>query len=387
MSEEIVAAIEAPRRAAALVGHADATQRLADAWQGGRLAHGWLIAGPQGIGKATLAWRFARRVLAARPDGKGLDTDPADPGARQVTAGSHPDMRLVRRSNARTSPFRFRTEIGVDDIRDLHPFLHQTAARGGWRVIVVDAADDMNRNAQNALLKLLEEPPARTVFLLVAHAPSRLLPTIRSRCRVLLLRPLAEADVASVLADCRARAVAALGEAADEEGVLARTGLSTEAAKAVAALDDAALAGLARLADGAPGRALALAASGGLAVYADMVGLLGTLPALDGRRLSATTDRFGGNAGEPAFRAFVDLVQWWLSRAVRAAAAGDGVAEIVAGEEAVRARLLGLAGPAAWAEAAERIATLFARGDGLSLDRKQLAMDAVFTLAETARRA
>lgn len=227
---------------------------------------------------------------------------------------------------------------------------------------------------------------ARTVFLLVAHAPSRLLATIRSRCRVLLLRTLAETDVAAVLAACRARAVAALGEATDEDGILARTGLSTEAAKAVAALDDAALAGLARLADGAPGRALALAATGGLAVYANMVGLLGTLPALDGRLLSATTDRFGGNAGEPAFRAFVDLVQWWLSRAVRAAAAGEGVTEIVAGDEAVRVRLLGLAGPAAWAEAAERIATLFARGDGLNLDRKQLAMAAVFTLAETARR-
>ncbi|MGE0255582.1 MAG: DNA polymerase III subunit delta' [Alphaproteobacteria bacterium] len=386
MSEEIIAAIEAPRRAAGLVGHAPAARLLADAWQGGRLAHGWLVAGPQGIGKATLAWRFARTVLAVRPAGEGLATDPADPGARQVIAGSHPDMRLVRRSHARKAPYNFRTEIAVDDIRDLGPFLHQTAARGGWRVIVVDAADDMNRNAQNALLKLLEEPPARTVFLLVAHAPSRLLPTIRSRCRTLLLRPLADADVLAVLEERRAAAQAALAEAVDEEGVLARTGLPTEAAKAVAGLDDATMAGLARLADGAPGRALALAAAGGLAVYAEMMTLLGTLPALDGKRLAATTDRFGGNAGEPAFRAFADLVQWWLSRAVRAAACGERPPEIVAGEEAVRARLLGLAAPAAWAEAAERLATLFARGDGLNLDRKQLAMDAVFTLAETVRR-
>ncbi len=173
MSDGIIERIEAPRANGDLVGHGEAEATMRDAWRSGRLAHGWLIGGPAGVGKATLAWRFARFALAG-----GTMPEPGQTLFRQVASGAYPDCRLLRRSyDMKRSPPHFRSEIAVDDVRALGPFLHQTAVLGGWRVVVVDAADEMNPHAANALLKLLEEPPPRALLLLVAHTPSRLLPT------------------------------------------------------------------------------------------------------------------------------------------------------------------------------------------------------------------
>jgi DNA polymerase-3 subunit delta' len=357
MSDEIIARIQAPRAARELAGHADAAATLAEAWSGGRFAHAWLIAGPQGIGKATLAWRFARFVLARerRPGADPLAVAPDDPAARQVTAGSHPDIRLVRRDYRKTSPHPFMTEISVDNIRDLGPFLRQTAALGGWRVIIVDAADDMNVNAQNALLKLLEEPPAKTAFLLVCHAPARLLPTIRSRCRTLTLRPLDEATLLPLLGSL-------LPDLPADETLP-----------------------LARLAEGAPGRAVDLAEAGGVALFRDLLGLLQTLPELDAVRLHALTDQFGPASGEPAYRTFTVLLTWWLGRSIRLTATHSApAAEVLQGEGAVLRRLAAV-GTAPWLDAWDAIARQLERADAVNLDRKQVAMNAFFGLAEAAR--
>jgi DNA polymerase-3 subunit delta' len=358
VSDDIIARIEAPRSAPALIGHAAAASALAEAWRSERLAHAWLLAGPPGIGKATLAWQFVRFIAAGgEPGSEGpLATDPQHSAVRQIVAGAYPDNRLVRRSYNARPPHRLRTEILVEDVRAVGRFLRHTAAMGGWRTVVVDSADAMNINAQNALLKILEEPPPRTLLLLVCHAPSRLLPTVRSRCRTMHLRPLAEDQVAAIIAQQQPDLAAA----------------------------DRQL--MARLADGAPGWALDLAEAGGLDVYRNLIGLLDSLPALDAVQLHRTADRFGGAAGEPAYRTFITLLQWWLGRAIRATAGktSGSLEEVVPGEAALTARLI-QPGLEPWLKAWEKVAELTSRAEAVNLDRKQVVLNAFFELAAAAR--
>src|SRR5436305_1101251 len=196
-----------PWRNDRLVGQETPERTLLAAHQAGKLHHAWLMTGPRGIGKATLAWRFAKFLLCGDSQGglfggapDGLHV-PADvPGRSLIDARSHPDLFHLRRTlNPDTG--RMRAEISVDDVRDLGSFMHMTPAMGKWRVAIVDAADEMNRNAANAVLKVLEEPPPNAVLLIVAHAPGRLLPTIRSRCRRLALQPLGDETVIRLLGE------------------------------------------------------------------------------------------------------------------------------------------------------------------------------------------
>ena len=180
-----------------LIGHAEQAAAFQAAARSGKLHHAWLLAGPQGIGKARFALEAATWVLAGRPDGP-LAVAPDHPSARLVAAGSHMDFARLERTEDTTG--KLRSAIRVDEVRALQPVLRGTPALGDWRVILVDAMDDMNRNASNAFLKNLEEPPPATLFLCVTHAPARLLPTIRSRCRTLRFHPLDEAATAAVIA-------------------------------------------------------------------------------------------------------------------------------------------------------------------------------------------
>ena len=190
-----------PREAAALFGHAEAEKELLDAYRQGRMHHGWLIHGEEGIGKATLAYRLAKFVLANPiPDSapvqaaRDLSVPPDVSAARHVAAQSHPDLHVLRRGlHPRTKTVQ--AVISVDSVREALQFFSMTAGTGGWRILIVDAADALNISAANALLKTLEEPPARCLLLLVAHNPGKLLPTIRSRCRRLALTPLSPDDL------------------------------------------------------------------------------------------------------------------------------------------------------------------------------------------------
>ena len=191
-----------PRRRFLLVGHEQAENNLKDAYVSGRLHSAWLIGGPRGIGKATLAYRFARFLLA-RPDSEalaapGIDVAPDHPVARRISAGAHPDLLRIERAFDHKNG-RVQAETRVEVARAVPRFFAHTAGEGGWRVCIIDTADDLNEVSANVLLKTIEEPPPRSLILLLSHAPGRLLGTIRSRCVKVGLAPLAKDRVIDVL--------------------------------------------------------------------------------------------------------------------------------------------------------------------------------------------
>jgi DNA polymerase III subunit delta' len=271
-----------PRENPDLFGHEAAEAVIAGAVGGGRLHHAWLITGKEGIGKATLAYRFARLLLTAAGD----PNDPANPVFRRVARATHADLLTVEREWDEKRKRR-RTEIVVGDARDIAGFLRLTPAEGGWRVVVVDGAEHLNRNAANALLKVLEEPPARAVLLLTCAAPGRLLPTIRSRCRRLPLVPLSPADMGRVLAK---------------------------------ALPEQDATSLAPIAGGSPGRAVLLAEEGGVAIAKLVDDVFRAVPKLPIARAYEIADRVG--RGEGGYSTFMDLLRDRLASAVREAARG-----------------------------------------------------------------
>ncbi len=352
-----------PWRSHRLVGHADAEKTMLAAQRSGRLHHAWLLTGPRGIGKATLAWRFARFLLCGQQQGGLFGDGPADlevaadaPGRALLDARSHPDLFHLRRSlNPDTG--RIRAEIAVDDVRGLGAFMHMTPAMGKWRVAVIDSADEMNRNSANAVLKILEEPPPNAVLLIVAHAPGRLLPTIRSRCRRLALQPLADETVVRLLGDYAP---------------------DTKLEERIA---------LARLAEGSIGRALELAGAGSLELYREMVEVLATLPDLDMPRLHAFAERFAkrGEEANADWRSLNYLFDGWLKGLARHWALGTEAAAVVPSESGLNGRLLAAASLDRWMEAWEKIAHLLSRADAVNLDRKQTVLGSFLAL-QTAMR-
>jgi DNA polymerase-3 subunit delta' len=278
-----------PRHTTAFFGHVEAERTLLNAYRSGRIPHAWLIGGPRGIGKATLAYRLARFVLA-HPDpaaaavqsARSLEIEPSHGTVRRIAGQAHPDLLVLERTENENGVLR--TVITVEQTARTGSFFGSTAGEGGWRVCIVDAADELNPASANKLLKILEEPPPRSIFLLVSHAPGRLLATIRSRCRRLDLRPLAAADLA--------RAVAAALDGAE----------NLDIDRAVAA------------AEGSVGRALDLLSGSALAVRERVMALIKTLPATNPEALHALGDTM---ADDEAFSAFVDTVQNWLSSRLR----------------------------------------------------------------------
>ena len=343
-----------PRTARDLIGHEGAQQSLLAAWDSGRLPHAWLITGPKGIGKATLAFRFARFVLAKdEPDVdlSSLAISENSATFQHVAGFGHPGLLTIERGwDDKRS--RWRGEIGVDDVRRLQPFFGMKPEPGQWRVCVIDAADEMNRNAANAALKTIEEPPDRGLILLLASAPGRLLPTIRSRCRTLALQPLSEEQVADILAD-------------------KRPDLPEEDRRAAA-----------RLAEGSAGRAIALADAGGAALYGEMIALVADLPRLDVGRLNAYIDRLARPAAEPAYRAATDLLRRWLARLVKAGQVSEGG---VPGEEEGLGRLASRVALDRRLALWEKVCFLLDRADSANLDRRQVLLSA-FLAIETAAR-
>ena len=353
-----------PRENPYLIGQEEAERTLLAAWTSGRMPHSWLIGGVSGIGKATLAFRFARFVLArggAGPAAGGLDIfgapppaptslylAPDDPVFRRVRAGGHADLLTVeRRYDDKRG--KMKTEIAVDDVREVSAFMRRTSGEDGWRVAIIDGVEQMNASGHNALLKILEEPPKQALLLLVTETPGGLLPTIRSRCRKLLLRPLSESIIAGWLATNRPE---------------------------IAEADR-----LARLSEGSIGRALALAGSGGLELHRRLIAVLATLPRLNLKAAHAFADSVARKGEDDAWQTATGLLVWWLARLVKGMAEGQMPAEIAAGEGALLSRLAAAQpGLDRWLEVWEKVAQLFARADAPNLDRKQVVLNALLCI-------
>ena len=359
------------RQCRKVVGHEQAQSLFLDAFNADKLHHAWLITGPRGVGKASLAYAMARFLLHNPPassDGPGLfgdvlepvqaeslATDPESPVNHRISAGSHPDLISIERSvDEKTG--KKRNEILVNDVRKLQGFYSTTSGEGGWRIAIVDSADELNRNAANALLKILEEPPSNSVLFVLAHAPGRLLPTIRSRCRQLRLKPLEFEEVRQVV------------------GVQFPS-LSPEE-----------LQGCALLSEGSPGYAITLAEQKGLELYGQILSLLSQLPALNVPALHALGDDLAGVKNKDRFGLFSDLLTRFFNRLVRVNAdPGANVPEILGGElELMRA--LGQRLPLdQWVELWEKGSQILARTDAVNLDRKQVVLNIFSMISQSLR--
>lgn len=336
-----------PRHTDRVIGQDSAITEFIEAAQAGRLHHAWLLTGPRGVGKATLAWAIARWMLSGATGPFGA-TD--TPEARRIAALSEPRLHLVRRPWDDKAA-RLSAQITVDEIRRLLSFFHLSAAEGGRRIAIIDAADDMNVAAANALLKVLEEPPADALILIVAHQPAGLLPTIRSRCRTLRLSPLKPAQMGNVLAH--------LGIDEDAEA-------------------------LAALSDGSVGEALRLAGQGGLDRYQQLVDLMATLPRLNRPQAAAFADEAAGRAGADGdpFDLTMTVLDRFLIRTARAGLMGPPLPQAAQGEGALLARLAPDDHAArAWADAQARLSARARTGRAVNLDPAALVMDMLIELA------
>jgi len=326
-----------PRHSLTLVGQDAALARAARAIRSGRPPSGWLICGPPGVGKATMAYRIARYLLAygAKDSGaEDLSVPPNDPAVLQVAAGAHPGLLLLQRGlNPNTG--KLMSVLGVEEIRKLGGFFGMTSGAGGWRVAIVDTADEMNDNAANALLKMLEEPPSRAMLLLLSNTPGRLLPTIRSRCQRLELRPLDDATLTAALE------------------------------RYLPDMDQSERAQLARLSAGSIGVALQLA--GG-----------------EGRELAAEADRLIENAARPdivALLAFGDRLYRVSDGLERF---GDFLMEALAARISARAHQ-GAPGLERWTAVLARLKENFARAQGLHLEPRQTLLSSAREMGRAAR--
>jgi len=348
-----------PRETVRLIGQGAAEMTFLNAYNNGRLHHAWLVTGARGVGKATFAWRAARFLLAHQEGGgasapDSLNIAPDHPVARRLLARSEPQMyHITRKLNDDTK--RLRDVIRAEDVRRLHNFLSLSSTDGGRRAVLIDSADEMNVQAANSLLKMLEEPPARTTFFLISHQPSSLLPTIRSRCRDLRLPPLSAADMSEALA------LAGIEQGSDVNALAALSG-------------------------GSVGEAARLINLGGLALYSDLVELFADLPNINRPRALALAN----TAAQRGAADRLDLLIW-LTELLLGRMAGTGATGAAPSPEGApgEARMLGNAAPSlaaarGWADCAQDVGARMRHGRAVNLDPAALVLGMVFRIQKTA---
>jgi DNA polymerase-3 subunit delta' len=334
-----------PREQFAFFGHREGEGAFLEGLQSGRLHHAWLIGGAQGIGKATLAYRAARAVLDPQKAGdKSLTTlsVPEDAQvARQVAALSHPNLAVLRRSPP-TDKKAASTTIPVDAVRRALNMFGSTAANGGYRVCIVDSAEDLTISSANALLKVIEEPPPRSLFLIVSHAPQRVLPTIRSRCRRLLLRPLEDQEIKA--------AIASLGSPwSDIPGDVVDQAL--------------------RYGEGSVRQALELLGAEKVALIDQVTKLLDGLPRTDTKQVLALAEALARRDADDSYELTLETVQRWVSERLhdRAGLGASRLAPLV--------------------EVCEKIGRSAREIDVFNLDRRPFILTMFDDLADAVRRA
>lgn len=348
-----------PRDTDRLFGHVGAQAEFLQAFHTGRLHHGWLITGPRGVGKSTMAWRMARFLLGTPDDDGGmftapppktLDVDRDTPLQRRITAQSESRVFHLKRgvNQAMTG---LSDDIRVDEVRQLKRFFTMSAADGGRRVAIVDAADDMTTGAANALLKILEEPPSRVTLILISHQPHRLLPTIRSRCRTLRLGRLGPADLSAALIEAGA-------DVAREQTLP-----------------------LAELAGGSVGAAFRLVNLDGLDMYSGLVRLLTSMPRLERGHLLTLADQVSGKANDARFDLVLTLLDVFLARLARTGSTGAPPAPAASHEQELLTRLAPDPDAARhWADLAQTLGAKARRGRAVNLDPAALLMDMVLAI-------
>ena len=365
-----------PRNTHDLTGHEEAAGLFLDAFNAEKIHHAWMVTGPKGIGKATLAYKMARFLLNNPPEddqGPGLfgdvlektdlssiNTDIESSANRLITAGSNADLLVIEKTEDPKTG-KMRNNILVDDVRKINNFFHKTSTAGGWRIAIVDTADEMNRNAANAILKILEEPPKNSILIILAHAPGKLLPTIKSRCRTLPLKPLKSAIVKEILQ------------------------------KYFPDKEDNVIDGYVALSNGSPGYAISLIEHKGLELYREMLGLLSTMPNINvpmmhGFAGSITTKKSGD-----MFLLFGEMLSQFISRMVRhvsykGSAHTHNIKEALTEEFELMEELGAIIPLDQWAELWEKISGKMIVTDKLNMEKKQTVID-ILNMINSALRA
>jgi DNA polymerase-3 subunit delta' len=345
-----------------LIGHELIEKQLLSDFMSGRLPHAIIFAGAPGIGKATLAYRLARFLLSQAEDASaGLFGDTAPPESlfvarenpvfRRVASGGHADLMVVEREFDEKRG-RLKKEISVDSVRQITPFLRKTAAEGGWRVIIVDSAEYLNHNSQNALLKILEEPPAKTVLILTTSQPGAFLPTIRSRCRLIPMRPLPENAVASLLDKM------APGIAGDEKTLLCR------------------------FSEGSIGKALRFYQDEGPTLYKSLLKIIGEFPTVNTVDIHDAVEKIVRSGADQTYETACEIILSWCERIVRAQARGEKLQDIVSGDTETFERLVRIYQARHFLECWEKTAHIFRMTEHGNLDKKQALISAFLTLGK-----
>ena len=348
-----------PRSNPDFLGHEDVEKALLNDYLTGRMPHALILAGPPGIGKATLAFRLARFLLSQAEQGGGLFGDVAPPTSlyiapehpvfRRVAASGHADLVTIEREFDEKKG-RLKTEISVEAVRRIHPFLHMTAAEGGWRVVIVDSAEYLNTSSQNALLKILEEPPKKTVLILTTSQPGSFLPTIRSRCRMVPVEPLTEKIIGSLLDKM------APGLAMDEKNILCR------------------------LSEGSIGRALQFYQDDGVALYRELLKLATTIPELDMIELHKLAEKLGKWGAEQSYATATQIMTGWCERQARATARGLALTDVLPGDAGIFQKIDSVYPAGHFLRAWEKISQLVLQTEIYNLDKKQAIIGAFLAL-------
>lgn len=349
-----------PRDTITLFGQPKAEADFLTAFASNHLHHSWLITGPKGIGKATLAWNITRFLLSQDAGGMfdtptdTLHIPPDDPVFRRVAALSEPGVFLCRRPwDPKTN--RLKKNITVDEVRKLKSFFTLSAADGGWRIAIVDAADEMNISAENALLKVLEEPPAKTIIMLISHQPAKLLPTIRSRCRELRCAPL--------LPDALTHAMEQAGFPIEGDAHA-----------------------LNQLSNGSAGEAIDLLAHDGIPLYAEILSLMATAPRMNRPRIAQLGNTCAGKGTEARYDMTIRLTMLALSRLALNGA--KGTENPINGEGELAARLSTNPQQAReWAALVQELSARISHARAVNLDPAQVILDTFLSIDTAAGRA
>lgn len=341
-----------------LFGHEAVEAQLLADFNAGRMPHAIILAGPAGIGKATLAYRLARFVLAQADDGDSLFGAPPKPDTlavdvknavfSRVASGGHADLLVIERAFD-DKKGKLKKNISAEDARSIAPFLRKTAAEGGWRVVIVDGAEDLNPTSQNALLKILEEPPSKALLILTTTQPGAFLPTIRSRCRMVHLKPLEDAVVEKLLL----RSHPALS--IQEKSILLRVGA------------------------GSIGKAQQFYADDGITVYKSLLAVAQNMPQIDMVQVHDIADKLG-RGSEDVFALVEEIMTGWCDHITRAVARGVTPADILPGDSALFALWQSSFAPGHFLQAGDKLRQLFSACVRFNLDKRQTIISAFMVL-------